>query len=352
MVTPRLAAFAASLTTLVLFSLGLLLWRSWSRAPAPVSLSAQATPGAVDGSPVQDRQPTLIDAHNVRLLKGPNFRVYISWVRGQMQRTHPQTNPSLDDQGSFVMDIQKGVIHANIGDIGNFLNSNSPANAPLKNISLQPDGNQLKIHGTVHKLVPLPIEFTGTLSPTPEGLVCFHVSRITVLKIPMKGLLGDFHVELADLVHTTDVPGITLKDNDIIFDTQQLLPPPHIHGQITSVAVKPPDLEIIYGNAPNDEARLAQWPNFLRLNGGSIDFGKLTMHKVDLTMIDATSEPWFNLDLVNYQAQIVNGYTRMTAQAGLEIFMPDSGAKAPSQDISMQWLRDRNRALPPDVPVK
>jgi hypothetical protein len=296
----------------------------------------------------------VIYAHNLRLLKGPNFRVYIRWIRGQMLRTHPEVNPSFDDPDSFVLDIQKGVIHANIGDIANYLNTSSPSDAPLKNISIQPDGDQLKIHGTVHKIVPLPVELIGTLSPTPQGLVQFQVAKINVLKIPLKGVLGSFHVDLGDLVHATNVPGITVADNDIIFDTQQVLPAPHIRGQITSVKVSPPDVEVIYGNAPNDEAKLAQWRNFLRLTGGSLDFGKLTMHNVDLTMIDASQDPWFDLDLVNYQYQIVNGTTRMTAQAGLEIFMPESDEKTakPARSISIEWLKNRNLSLPPDVPAK
>ena len=71
------------------------------------------------------------------------------------------------------------------------------------------------------------------------------------------------------------------------------------------------------------------WPvsnngrNFLRLNDGTIDFGKLTMHHVDLIMVDLSNDAWFDLDLNNYQNQLVNGYTRMTPQAGLQIFMPD-----------------------------
>jgi hypothetical protein len=48
-------------------------------------------------------------------------------------------------------------------------------------------------------------------------------------------------------------------------------------------------------------------------------------------MIDASQDPWFDLDLVNYQAQLVNGYTRMTAQAGLEIFMPDVDEQTPKK---------------------
>jgi hypothetical protein len=79
------------------------------------------------------------------------------------------------------------------------------------------------------------------------------------------------------------------------------------------------------------------------------------MNHADLTMIDASNDTWFDLDLVNYQAQLVNGYSRMTPQAGLEIFMPDVDEKAPkktSQSITLEWLKDRNRSLPPDVPVK
>jgi hypothetical protein len=78
-------------------------------------------------------------------------------------------------------------------------------------------------------------------------------------------------------------------------------------------------------------------------------------YDVDLTMIDASQDPWFDLDLVNYQAQLVNGYTRMTARAGLEIFMPDLDEKTPknaSQSITLEWLKNRNRSLPLDVPVK
>jgi hypothetical protein len=272
-----------------------------------------------------------------------------------MLRTHRQTNPSFDDPESFVLQIQKGVIHVNIGDIANFLNTSSPPTAPLEDVSIQPDGDQLKIHGTLHKIVPLPIELVGTLSPNPDGFVRFHVTKLDVLKIPLKGLLGNFHIKLSDLVSTTSVPGIQIADNDIIFDTQKVLPPPHIHGQLTSVRVSVPDLEVIYGNAPNDEARLAQWHNFLRLSGGTLDFGKLTMHNVDLTLIDASNDPWFDLDLVNYQAQLVNGYTRMTPQAGLEIYMPDVDEQAPKnagQSITLEWLKDRNRSLPLDLPAK
>jgi hypothetical protein len=54
----------------------------------------------------------LVYAHNLLLRKGPNFRIYIRWIRGQMVRTRREVNPSFDDLESFLLQIQKGVIHA------------------------------------------------------------------------------------------------------------------------------------------------------------------------------------------------------------------------------------------------
>ena len=58
-------------------------------------------------------------------------------------------------------------------------------------------------------------------------------------------------------------------------------------------------------------------------------------------------------DLVNYQTQLANGFSRITPQQGLEMFMPDlDGNQKPSPSVTLDWLRNRNRSLPPDIPVK
>jgi hypothetical protein len=313
------------------------------------SITPSQTPSA------DDLTPTLVYAHNIMLRKGPDFRIYIVWIAGQMVRTRQNVNPSFDEPDSFILQIQKGVIHANIGDICKYLNSTAAQDTPLKNIDIQPAGELVKIRGTVKKVVPLPIEILGSLAATPDGLVRLHVQHISVLKVPVKGLLGTFNVKLSDLVPSTNVPGVTISGNDIIFDTEKLLPPPHIRGQLTTVRVKVPDVEVIYGNAPNDPTQLAQWHNFLRFRNGAVNFGKLTMHHADLTMIDAANEPWFDLDLVNYQNQLVNGTTRTTAQAGLEIYMPslkNQPAKKAGQSVTLEWLKNRNASLPADVAKK
>jgi hypothetical protein len=108
----------------------------------------------------------------------------------------------------------------------------------------------------------------------------------------------------------------------------------------------------VFGNAENDVARVEQWRNFLRLREGTLDFGKLMMRHVDLIMIDTSNDPWFDLDLTHYQQQLVNGYTRMTPQAGLQIFMPDLDNiphNTANQNVSIEWMKNRNAPVPPDV---
>jgi len=268
-----------------------------------------------------------------------------------MVRTHRDVNPTFDDPESFFLEIKTGVIRANIGDIGNFLNAGGVANSPLRNISLLADNDQIRLRGTLHKLISMPVELLGTVAATPDHRIQVHVTKLSVLKIPLKGLLGGFNVSVADLFHPKGIPGVEVSGNDIFFDTLKLLPQPHIHGQLTKVRVVSPDIEEVYGDSEGAVTRVEQWRNFLRLNDGTIDFGKLTMRHVDLTMVDLSDDAWFDLDLNNYQNQLVNGYTHMTPEAGLLIFMPDLDnlPKNSGSRISMEWLKHRNLPPPPDV---
>jgi hypothetical protein len=192
----------------------------------------------------------------------------------------------------------------------------------------------------------------GTVAPASGSRIRIHVTKLSVLKIPFKGLLGTFHVDIADLFDPHGIPGIQVSGNDILLDTQTLLPAPHIRGEISQVRVVSPDIEEVFGNAEKDVARVEQWRNFLRLRDGTLGFGKLTMHHVDLIMIDTSDDAWFDLDLAHYQQQLVNGYTRMTPQAGLQIFMPDLDnipRNTANQNISVEWMKNRNAPVPPDV---
>jgi hypothetical protein len=349
----------ARLAVLISVCILLLTWLVWhlrSKNPAgqpPASaISTAASAGNTTLPTTPDSAPTAVYAHNLMLRKGPDFRIYVRWLRGDLVRTRQNVNPTFDDPESFRIDVKTGIIRANIGDIGNFLNAGGVANSPLRDISLLAEDDHIKLKGTLHKLISMPVELLGSVAATPDNRIQVHVTKLSVLKVPLKGLLGGLNIGVSDLFHPKGIPGIEVSGNDIFFDTLKLLPPPHIHGQLTKVRVVTPDIEEVYGNAEEAVTRFEQWRNFLRLNDGTIDFGKLTMHHVDITMVDLSDDAWFDLDLNNYQNQLVNGYTRMTPEAGLQIFMPDLDnlpKNKGNQNISMEWLKHRNLPPPPEI---
>ena len=177
--------------------------------PAPSSAAVTPRKPITGPTPTtgSEIEPTNIYAHNLLLRKGPDFRVYVKWLRGQFTRSKRNVDPSFDDTGSFFLDIKTGVIRANIGDICNYLNKDTSSGSPLKNIKISGNNEQVKISGTLHKVIPIPIMISGTLSAVPENDIQLQVSKIDVMKVPVKGLLGTFHVQLADLFKGGGVPG-------------------------------------------------------------------------------------------------------------------------------------------------
>jgi hypothetical protein len=318
-------------------------------APIPADASSGTS---TSSNAASDYAPTAIYAHNLMLRKGDTgFRVYVRWLRGHMARTSRNHNPSFDEPESFVLDINNGAVHTNVGDLGNFLNEGI-TNSPLTNIKLAGDGDQLKLSGTLHKVIPLPIEVLATIGVAPDNRILIHVTKINVLKIPFKKLLGSLNVSVSSMFKSGQVPGVEVNGNDILLDTAKAIPPPHIRGQLTTVRIENPDFVQVYGNTKEDLTRVEQWRNYLQLQGGTIDFGKLTMRQVDLIMVDLSDNAWFDLDLSKYQDQLVNGYTRMTPEAGLQIFMPSLDqipADKKTHSISMEWLKHRNLPPPSDI---
>ena len=349
--TYRFRLLAGSLLALLVIALLVWYWKSRSQPPnqSPASAANRVQPASAP-TPVAERSATRIHAHNLLLRKGPNFHVYVRWLDGSLARTRRDVSPSFDRPQSFDLFIQTGVIRVNIGDIGHYIDS-SVSGSPLKHVTLLADGRNLKLTGIIHQVIPLPVQVIASVSVAPDDRVRVHIIKIDVLKLPVKGLLGLLHVSAADLIKA-NIDGVEIEGNDLLLDTQKLLPPPHIRGRLTQVSVDSPDIQAIYGHAAENIERVELWRNFFSLKGGTLDFGNLSMHPVNIMMVDISGNPWFDLDLVNYREQFASGYTRMTADSGLQMFIPDLRdipKKTAQQNDSIQWFKDRNIPPPPQI---
>jgi len=271
-----------------------------------------------------------------------------------MRPTRRGEVPSFDEPSSFVIHIEAGIIAVDLGEISALLNGGMLQGSPLEKVSLAPDGQQLKLNGTLHKGLPLPIEMVSDVGVSPDGRIRLHVRKLRVLKLPVKGLLQSFHVQVGDLVSPKGATGVQVVDDDIYLDAEQVLPAPAIRGRLTDAHIgsKTGDLVTVFGDARQEVSQVREWRNFIQLTGGAVNLGKITMSPADIFLIDASNDEWFGFDLTRYQEQLVNGRIQMTPNAGLRIFMPDI-AKVPRTEanrrINVQWMKNRNVPPPPGV---
>ena len=284
--------------------------------------------------------------HNV-ILHENDLQLRVRWLRGDLTPANKNVTPSFDEPASFALNIQEASASISLADLAAALNSSLLKGTALRDVKLSQEGNQLKLNGTLHKGVLLPVEVTSDIDASPDGRIHIHIAKIHVLKLPVKTLMKVLDVKTADMVDPKS-KGIEVKGDDIFIDPGQVLPEPRKRGKLTAVQLESGSVVEFYGKPRADIVKTSEWRNFISIHGGTIEIGKLTMKYADIVMIDLSPKDWFDFDLTNYQQQLTNGYMRMTPQAGIRIFMPDFAtvrANAANAQIRLQWMKNRN--LPP-----
>jgi len=247
-------------------------------------------------------------------------------LRGALLRTNRAAPAFFDDRESFNIRIDSGIIGMTADSLASLLNNYVFAypKAPLKDVRLTTEGNQIKMKGTVHKVTDLPFEIVGELHATPEGKIQLHPTSIKAAGIPVKGLMSLFGIELDELIKGTESRGVKIDDNDITMDPEIMVPPPQIRGKITAIRIEGDEVIQVFGtgnSGPTPSQR--RGPNFMHYRGGTIRFGKLTMTNADLKLVDQDPRNPFDFSLEHYNKQLVAGYSKNTPKLGLVVHTPD-----------------------------
>lgn len=321
-------------------------------ATAPVKVNPP-TPLTPVSNKASESHPTFVVVHNVIFHNQTPVKLKVKWLRGRMYATSPNQPPSFDDTKSFRFEIQDGLMGVNLSDLSGFLSQGPLKNSALRNVKVTPDNGRLKITGSLKKGITIPVQMIASLGVSPDQRhVRMHVEKLSTLKIPLKGFLGFIHVKVDDLFDPKGNRGIDVNGDNVDIDVNELLPAPKAEGLLTQVKVwKNGDLMEYYGEPREDAIKVKQWRNFVRMRGGTISFGKLTMHNADLLMVDTSMSDWFNFDVNHYQEQLVYGVTHITPQAGLQLFLPDINKlpkAARRRSVGVQWMKNRDIDPPPD----
>jgi hypothetical protein len=252
----------------------------------------------------------------------------ISYLRGALQPVSPDHSPYFDDKHSFVLGIDTARVTMTPGGLSDLLNRYTFAypGSPLRHLKITIQKGLLKQQGTMRG-----ISFTilGELTLTPEGELRLHPSSVKAVGMKVGGLMKFLGLTVEKMVKLKGARGVRIQKDDFYLSPAELLPPPLVKGHVGALEVT--DSAIVLGFVPAEGAappRPLAVPqprpeNYMYYRGGTLRFGKLTMHDTDLLIMDAEPEDPFDFFLDQYNAQLVAGYSKNTPDHGLVVTMPD-----------------------------
>jgi hypothetical protein len=252
----------------------------------------------------------------------PQIVVHIDRLNGALIPTQPGSIPIFDDTRSFKLAIASAEMSITTAVMANVLNQYvfAAKDAPLKDLTVVPERNSLKVKGKLHKKGDVSFEVEAEMSATADGQIRLHAKSLRAAHLPVKGFMDLFGVELSDLINTRKIAGVRADGNDLVLDPQQILPPPHIQGRVTKVRLEADRIIQTFGDgAP----RVASPGNYMAYHGNQLRFGKLTMTATDMILMDMDPQDPFDFYLDHYTEQLAAGNVKVTPGFGLRVFMRD-----------------------------
>jgi len=266
-----------------------------------------------------------VEMRNILYHFTDHVAVHIFSLQGKLVPAKQNGIPVFDDNRSFILAIRSAEIAISASALANVLNQHvfASPDAPIKNIALSIDGNMLKITGRLHSKGDIPFEAEGTLSLTAQGEILIHTQKIKAAHLPVKGLMDLLGLEVSDLINTQKVRGVRAEKDDLVLSPEQILPPPQIQGRVTGVKLKGDEIIQTFGGVTEEKGLQQQSGNYMAYRGAQLRFGKLTMSDTDMVLIDMDPQDPFDFYLDHYKEQLVAGYTKITPEFGLRVYMRD-----------------------------
>jgi hypothetical protein len=304
------------------FSL-VVLWIAGTPRPSP----GQAAPSHAENGSRQpsDSGPVQVAMKNVVYHFSEPVTVHIIYLQGTLTPTRPGAMVVFDDKNSFLLNLASAEITISCNSLAEVMNRNvfGAADAPIKNVTIASKENQLIIKGELHSQHGVPFELSGTLAVNGEGRIRLHAERVKAAHLPVKGLLDLLGVDLANLINTRKVQGVSVDKDDLILDPQEILPPPHIRGKVTTVRLQGNEIVEVFGTAQRSNFAAEERGNYMAYRDSDLRFGKLIMDQADLTLLDMDPQDPFDFYLDHYKEQLVAGYTKTTPAFGLRVYTRD-----------------------------
>jgi len=294
-------------------------------APSAINAPTPTACGTPDATP-QNVQGVKTEMRNVMFHLTEKASANLRTLSGELWPTNKNEMVVFDDKSSFEVRAQNGTVAISPDALADILNNYvfAKPDAPLKDLTVEIDkDSKLIIKGKLHSKGDIPFGTKGTPSVDPDGRIRVRTEKITALKLPVKGLMGLFGVELANVVNTSKIPGIDTDKNDLLMDLGTLLPPPHIRGKVSGVRVERNAIVTTFGDGGKTSTPTKEPSSFMAFTGSRVRFGRLVMEPTDLTVLDLDPKGSLDWDQDHYKEQLQAGYSKITPEFGLHAYAKD-----------------------------
>jgi len=293
-------------------------------APAPPNPTPGASTQATEATAKTNRG-VKTEMRNVMFHLTPVAAAHLQVLSGELWPTGKNEMVVFDDKTSFEVRVTNGTVSISPEALSDIMNNYvfAKKDAPLKDLSVSINKNRLIIKGKLHSKGDIPFGTVGNLSVTLDGRLRVHTEKITALKLPVKGMMGLFGIELANVVNTSKIAGIDTDKDDLLMDLGTLLPPPHIRGKVTGVRLENNTIVTTFGDGGRSLPAPKEKGSYMAFQGNPVRFGKLTMEQTDLTVLDLNPADTLDWDQDHYKDQLVAGYSKITPSFGLRAYAKD-----------------------------
>jgi PBP1b-binding outer membrane lipoprotein LpoB len=292
--------------------------------PTPANPTVAVAPPATEATPKSGRG-VKAEMRNVMFHLSPTAAAHLQILSGELWPTGTNEMVMFDDKTSFEVRVTNGTVSISPEALSDIMNNYvfAKKDAPLKDLSVSIDKDRLIIKGKLHNKGDIPFGTAGNLSVSSDGRLRLHTEKITALKLPVKGMMGLFGIELANVVNTSKIDGIDTDKNDLLMDLGTLLPPPHIRGKLSGVRIEKSEIVTTFGDGGRSLPPAKEKGSFMTLQGNAVRFGKLVMEQADLTVLDLDPGDTLDWDQDHYRDQLVAGYSKITPNFGLRAYAKD-----------------------------
>jgi hypothetical protein len=286
-------------------------------------------------SPTNDKQEGMVQTQmsNVTFHFSETVAVEIKSLNGVLVPLGKNEFPVFDDKNSFDLRISTAEIAIDSSNLANVLNFYvfADPHSPLRELSIIVEKGRLKVKGKLHDKGDIPFETEGILTPTADGKLRMHSDKIKAMHVPVKGLMGLFGVDLGGLIKEGKVPGVRAQEDDLILDLEQILPPPHIEGNVVSVRIEGDKIIQIFGGSDAKPVKNIRAGNYMAFKNNRLRLGKLVMNEADLILIDMDPNDPLDFFLEHYKEQLSAGYSKIMPDSGLRVFIKDYNKLHPAK---------------------